>query len=244
MDGQFLRVGLCGWQTAQAVYYQNFDLIEINSSFYKLPQRKTAQRWREQAPEGFMYTLKAWQVITHEPYSPTYAKSGLEIPGNQWKYYGSFRQSAQVMDAWLRTREIALVLRAPVVLFQCPAQFTPTDEHIRDLRAFFTAIDRAGMLCAWEPRGQGWTTGLVHDLCRELDLIHALDPFLGVPAYGSPRYFRLHGGADYSYKFTDADLELLRTWIGNQDCYCLFNNVEMWNDATRFKALLAQNGPA
>ena len=196
MDQQFLRVGLCGWQTSQAVYYQNFDLIEINSSFYKLPQTKTAQRWREQAPKDFMYTMKALQVITHEPYSPTYAKGGLDIPGSEWKFYGSFRPSPQVHAGWMKTLEIARILRAPAVVFQCPAQFTPTKEHISNLRAFFTSIERDNILCAWEPRGPEWSTELVHDLCRELDLFHCLDPFLGVPAFGSPRYFRLHGSPD------------------------------------------------
>lgn len=238
MDEHFLRVGLCGWQTAQSVYYQNFDLIEINSSFYKLPQAKTAERWRAQAPAGFLYTLKAWQVITHEPYSPTYAKGGLDIPGAEWKYYGSFRPTPQVHGAWMKTLEIARMLQAPAVVFQCPAQFTPTAEHIRDLRAFFTTIERGGMLCAWEPRGPAWNVELVHELCAELDLLHCLDPFLGMPAYGSPRYFRLHGGADYTYKFTDGDLEQLREWVSQGDTFCLFNNIDMWADASRFKTLM------
>lgn len=238
MDQQFLRVGLCGWQTSQSVYYQNFDLIEINSSFYKLPQPKTAQRWRDQAPADFMYTMKVHQVITHEPYSPTYAKGGLDIPGDEWKYYGSFRPSPQVHAAWMKSLEIARILRAPAVVFQCPAQFTPTKEHISDLRTFFNTIERDGILCAWEPRGPDWNTELVHDLCRELDLIHCLDPFLSVPAFGSPRYFRLHGSADYTYKFTDGDLEILKTWIGQAETFCLFNNVDMWDDASRFKRLV------
>jgi uncharacterized protein YecE (DUF72 family) len=42
-----------------------------------------------------------------------------------------------VFAAWDATREIAGILRAPVVVFQCPASFAPSAEHIENLRAFF-----------------------------------------------------------------------------------------------------------
>jgi uncharacterized protein YecE (DUF72 family) len=238
MATKFLRVGCCGWQKSHAAYFQNFDILEVDSTFYRLPQLKTALRWRDEAPPGFVYTLKAWQVITHEPYSPTYARGRLNIPGPQWKRYGSFRPSDEVHSAWEQTIEIAHALGSPVVVFQCPNQFNPTPEHLNNLRSFFSSVERGGLLFAWEPRGSDWKTELVHDLCRELNLIHCLDPFLGIPAYGSPRYFRLHGSLDYTYQFSDADLELLKDWVEQGDTYCLFNNTHMWEDSTRFKRLM------
>lgn len=235
MDQRNMRVGLCSWQRAQSVYYQHFDLLEIDSSFYRLPQIKTVQRWRAEAPAGFIFTMKALQIITHEPWSPTYRKGGLDIPGSQWKEYGSFRPTGPVFAAWNRTLEVAQALGAPVVVFQCPVQFTPTPEHMQNLRAFFGQAERGDLLFAWEPRGRDWTAELVAGLCQELDLIHCTDPFLARPAYGSPRYYRLHGSADYTYKFTDHDLDLLQTWIQGEESFCLFNNVHMWEDAERFK---------
>lgn len=238
MDEHFLRIGCCGWQKSHAAYYQDFDLLEVDSTFYRLPQVKTAERWRLEAPEGFIFTMKAWQLITHEPYQPTYRKHGFQIPGNLWKEYGSFRQSDVVYNAWKETLEIAQALGAPVVVFQCPTQFNPTQEHIHNLRAFFQEVDRGGLLFAWEPRGIEWQAGLIRDLCQELDLIHCVDPFLSAPTAGTPGYYRLHGSADYTYQFTDADLELLKTWIKGRDVYCLFNNVHMWEDASRFKKII------
>lgn len=238
MAETFLKVGLCSWQSSQEKYYQNFDLIEIDSTFYKLPMTKTAQRWRDQAPEGFTYTMKALQIITHEPYSPTYEKGGLNIPGPRWKEYGSFRPTAPVFEAWEQTREIASILKSPIVVFQCPTQFNPTPQHIANLREFFTQIERGAIRCAWEPRGTDWKVEQVRELCAELDLIHCVDPFLNLPAYGTPRYYRLHGSADYTYQFTDADLELIKTFVRDQPVYCLFNNVHMWEDAARFKELM------
>ncbi|UCC99994.1 MAG: DUF72 domain-containing protein [Phycisphaerales bacterium] len=46
-------------------YAQHFDTVEINNTFYHLPKEQTVQRWRELAPEGFLYAVKANRYITH-----------------------------------------------------------------------------------------------------------------------------------------------------------------------------------
>ncbi|WPV01436.1 DUF72 domain-containing protein [Mucilaginibacter sp. cycad4] len=40
--------------------------IEVNSSFYKIPQAKTIARWAAEVTEGFRFTFKLWQGITHQ----------------------------------------------------------------------------------------------------------------------------------------------------------------------------------
>jgi len=229
-----IRVGCCGFPRARRVYYDHFDLVEVQQTFYKLPRLSTAQRWREEAPPGFTFTLKAWQLITHEPSSPTYRKAGLTIPEGERDRYGAFRPTDEVRDAWGRTLEIARALEATVVVFQCPARFTPTDEHVANLRAFFGEVDRGGLLFAWEPRGE-WPDELVRELCKELDLIHCVDPFKNPSVHGVPAYFRLHGRTGYRYRYTDDDLLQLKEWCeAHPEVYCLFNNVTMWDDALRF----------
>jgi uncharacterized protein YecE (DUF72 family) len=42
-----------------------FKTVEINYTFYRMPTQKTTAAWLAQAPEGFTYTLKAPQRITH-----------------------------------------------------------------------------------------------------------------------------------------------------------------------------------
>jgi uncharacterized protein YecE (DUF72 family) len=73
-------------------------------------------------------------------------------------------------------------------------------------------------------------------------LIHCVDPFVGAAMRGDPGfYYRMHGGADYSYQFSDADLAQLATLCLEQgNVYCLFNNVTMWDDALRFKEVLTE----
>ncbi|HAL62068.1 MAG TPA: DUF72 domain-containing protein, partial [Chloroflexi bacterium] len=125
-----------------------------------------------------------------------------------------------------------------IVLFQCPASFTPTKEHIADMRAFFHLVERDGLLFAWEPRGE-WEDKQINGLCQELDLAHGLDPFQRPPLYGKIAYFRLHGMGGYRYRYTDQDLSRLLRWCREYEkAYCLFNNISMFEDALRMKEML------
>ena len=45
-------------------YAQHFDTVEINNSFYRLPTAETFDKWREQAPPGFSYAVKANRFLT------------------------------------------------------------------------------------------------------------------------------------------------------------------------------------
>ena len=40
-------------------YAEEFDTVEINNSFYRLPPPATFEKWRKQAPPGFCYAVKA-----------------------------------------------------------------------------------------------------------------------------------------------------------------------------------------
>ncbi|WP_235181765.1 MULTISPECIES: DUF72 domain-containing protein [Sphingobium] len=47
-----------------AFYAEQFDTVEINNSFYRLPSPETVDKWREQAPSGFCYAAKANRYLT------------------------------------------------------------------------------------------------------------------------------------------------------------------------------------
>jgi uncharacterized protein YecE (DUF72 family) len=119
---------------------------------------------------------------------------------------GGFRTSPIVLRAWERTLACAAILRATAILFQCPASFRPTDENIERLRAFFgTARRPSGVRMLWEPRGE-WPADDVTALCRELDLVHVVDPFVSTTVTPQQTYFRLHGrtGARHVYSMPNS----------------------------------------
>lgn len=231
-----IKVGCCGFPGGMQLYSKEFEVVEVQRTFYKLPRIETAAKWHAQAPTGFEFTLKAPQLITHEPTSPTYRKAGIKLSSEDKDKYGSFKPTENVQMAWDETRKICKALEAKIVIFQCPASFKPTRENIQNLREFFHTIDRKGLLCAWEPRGE-WKDDEIASLCRELDLIHCVDPFLSDPLRGEIRYYRLHGGPGYRHKYTDDELEELRKKCWGET-YCMFNNITMHEDALRFKEMI------
>jgi uncharacterized protein YecE (DUF72 family) len=237
------KVGCCGFPGPRARYWESFRVVEVQKTFYRPPRLATAERWRYEAPPDGEFTLKAWQLITHEPSSPTYRRAGPGFDPARKDRYGSFRDSEEVWEAWLATRRIAEALQAGLILFQCPARFTPTEENLRNLAGFLSRLRGQGFRLAWEPRGE-WPEDTVRELCRRFDLVHCVDPLAARPLWGELCYFRLHGLGGYRYRYTDEDLRSLRAKLpAGKQCYVMFNNVYMEEDARRFRAFLGLPEP-
>ena len=76
-----VHVGTSGWQyrwwrgrfyppslptvSWLAHYAGVFETVEVNNSFYRLPERSTFERWRDATPPGFLMAVKASRYITH-----------------------------------------------------------------------------------------------------------------------------------------------------------------------------------
>lgn len=243
MSSRHVLVGTCGFAEAQQRTFRDLDLVEVQRSFYQPPRLSTALGWRERAPRGFVFTVKAWQLITHEPSSPTYRRLQEPLSPRDLAQAGGFRWNALTRMAWMRIRALADALQARAVLFQTPRGFTPSAGNIRNLYRFFESIDRGGRRMVFEPRGEAWDAGVLRPLLRDLGLVHAVDPFLRRPVGRGLRYFRLHGrpAYHYHYRYTDAELAALCEMLsGAWPNWVLFNNDAMAQDARRFRGLLSR----
>jgi uncharacterized protein YecE (DUF72 family) len=85
------RVGICSWadpaliedgsfyprrsMSAEArlrFYASVFDVVEVNASYYAIPDPRHAQRWVERTPPGFIFHVKAYAPLTgHHPRAET-----------------------------------------------------------------------------------------------------------------------------------------------------------------------------
>ncbi len=232
-----VKVGSCGFRSSRESYYPLLPAVEVQHTFYQPPQIKTLERWRAEAPEGFEFAVKAWQLITHQASSPTYRRLKRELTAEEKEGAGSFRASGIVREAWEVTKACADALEAKSMLFQCPASFKPTKPNINNMRKFFGEVERGGMNFCWEPRG-GWPREVVKGLCEELDLWHVVDPFAGRTVTPARCYFRLHGRKGWRYIYEDAELEELYSMLPEgAESYVFFNNIRMLEDAVRFKAI-------
>lgn len=234
-----VRIGLCGFTIAFSDYVQKFPLVEVQQTFYQPPDPATMRRWRAQAPVRFEFTLKAWQLITHDASLSTYRRLRRPLTRTERSEAGSFRDTAIVQEGWKTTLACADLLRATAILFQCPASFRATDENVANLRAFMRRVERRpGVRFLWEPRGP-WPDDLVATLCRELDLTHVVDPFERATMTPEAIYYRLHGITGSRHVYSDEELAKLAAMLrpaGRQ--YVLFNNIPRAGDAERFKRLL------
>lgn len=233
------KVGLCGFTIGAAAYFETFGVVEVQQTFYDPPSPATLERWRGQAPPGFEFTMKAWQVITHAGTSRTYRRLKSPFTERQKDEAGGFRVNDTVMAAWTTTLACAKRLRATAILFQCPASFRPTSENAEAMRRFFAAIEKpAGIRFLWEPRGP-WPDDLVATLCREIGLVHAVDPFIRPSLTPERTYWRLHGNGSHYASYTDEELAQLRGWMEPAgEVYVMFNNIPRVGDAKRFLAML------
>jgi len=234
-----VKLGLCGFTIGRAAYYKAFEVVEVQQTFYDPPPPATLERWRSDAPADFEFTMKAWQVITHAGTSRTYRRLRSAFSDHARSEAGGFRVNDTVLGAWDTTLADARVLRATAILFQCPHSFRPTAENADAMRRFFATIDPpANVRLLWEPRG-AWPDELILPLCRDLGLVHAVDPFIRPSVTSELTYWRLHGNKSHYASYTDAELRQLCEWIPREgETYVMFNNIPRVGDAKRFRAIV------
>jgi len=232
-------VGTAGFPASKKKVYSSVQLVELQTTFYNFPKPGTAARWRAEAPEGFVFTLKASQLITHPPSSPTYRKAKLDIPPERRGAYGYFRPTPEVWEAWERTLEIAHLVEAEFIVFQTPASFSTYPDALINLREFFSKVDSVGIKLGLELRGK-WDRRALTRFFKEFNLIHVVDPFKEKPLWGDAVYYRLHGrGKGYTYDYSKEELLELKGMLNPKKLnYVVFNNTQMLKNAVEFLRLL------
>lgn len=210
-------------------YFEKYQLVELNSTFYEYPRPETVKGWREKASENFEFTVKAHQDISH--------KSKMRVDETSLKSFETMKQ-------------ICKTLKAKILLIQTPGSFKP--DKLGDAEKFFKAVDREDLILAWETRGPEWEKREVYEklsqVLKDLGVVHVTDPFRVLPAYtGQTAYFRLHGLGEelYYYQYSDEELRKLMELVKpfeneGKTVYVLFNNLSMFEDGLRFMEYLAK----
>lgn len=163
-------IGCSGYPGNPKRYQKELSAVEILETFRSLPKLTTAERWKESAPESFSFIIKAWQLITHRPDSPTYKGLSPKIM-KQAKEAGHFGWNASVELGWQKTAEFAQNLGAKAIVFETPMDFTPTKENRERLTTFFNKIERVSECdLVWDPRGL-WSEEEKANIAAESNLV-------------------------------------------------------------------------
>ena len=249
-------VGVCSFSSR---IIANFHLAEIQTTFYNIPQEKTVERWRNKVHDGFVFSFKVFQGITHNVKSPTWRRFRGKIGEEIAPKLGDLKLNEITVGYWEEMFKISKILSSKFMVVQTAASFKPTDTNIRNADATFSflneKISSIGLdtFVAWEPRGAWWKDRkILEEITTKFSkMIIVADPLVVEPLVnGDTIYFRLHGipHLNYRYKYTESDFAKLIGVIENLEShdvkrfFVLFNNVYMAEDATKFKNILGEKG--
>lgn len=223
-DTPSIRVGCSGWAYKhwRGLFYpeglpqsrwferyaEEFDTVELNNSFYRLPKPETFAKWRDQAPPGFRYAVKANRFIT---------------------------QGKKLHDC---AEPIARMMHAMESLGNCTGpllfQLPPTLKFDPERLDSFLNIIPTGIDNVFEFRDSSWYRQETFDLldrhgaslCAH-DMQGSTSPRVAV---GPVVYVRFHGtGGKYVGRYSADDLKYWAGWAAEQLGYartvwCYFNN--------------------
>jgi len=153
-----IRVGTCSWtdptlissgrfypdssRSAEARlqhYASQFNIVEVDSSYYALPNERNSYLWAERTPDDFVFDFKVFRIFTQHPTPvsalPKSIRNELttELQGKKNLYYRDL--PAELVDGlWQRFESALLPLdtvgKLGVVLFQFPPWFYPGSQQL------------------------------------------------------------------------------------------------------------------
>ena len=225
-------------------YFEDFDTVEIQQTFYKILDIKLLKKWRKMAREEFIFNFKAFQGITHPYTSKTWKRSNVDISKFKEKV-GYLKPTREVFGFWKKMVEYADVLNAKVIVIQLPESFKSNNENWGNAEKFFRNIERKNFEIGVELRG--WNEDDIKKFCNKFDVIDVCDLSLRLPVVSNQTsYFRLHGSykngkINYYHQYTDEEMkeaiEKIKR-LKSKEIFVYFNNVFMLSDSKRFLHLL------
>ncbi len=219
-----IRIGTSGWHYGhwEGLYYpdklpkskwfeyyaQHFDTVEINNTFYQLPKQQTFENWHKQAPDNFLYAVKANRFITH---------------------IKRLKDAQETLPRFFERAELLKENLGPV-LYQLPPGFHKDLDRLR----YFLQLLPKGRQAIFEFRHQSWFSQDTYDLLDELGVGFCIHDLSGVPTprviTGHVIYIRFHGTIGrYDGKYPKSTLRNWAEWIKEHESevrsvYAYFNN--------------------
>lgn len=219
-----IRIGTSGWHYDHWVgpfypggtpsdaflsyYAGRFGTVEINASFYRLPEESTLVAWRDGAPDGFTFAAKASRYLTHMK---------------------KLNDPSEPLGTFL-TRMRTLGPKLGPVLFQLPPNWGFDPDRLASF------LDRlpSDLDAVFEFRDESWFDDRAYDLLRAhgatfciYDLAGRISPKIVTSDTAYVRLHGPHGAYQGSY-----DAQTLSGWAGafstwasqGTDVYCYFDN--------------------
>jgi len=189
-----------------AHYVRVFDTVEVNATFYRLPRPELLERWRNLAPEGFLYAVKAPRRITH---------------------LRRLRDCGEELTAFLdAVRRLSSALGP--LLYQLPPNLKADAGLLRD----FLSLLPGDLRHVMEFRHDSWFTGAIRSILEAHRCAFCIHDHHGmsVPRWitAPVAYWRFHGlarGTCYGMeRLADPAAEIRRQCAKGATVFAFFNN--------------------
>lgn len=212
------------WRRLQ-YYIEQFQTVELNSSFYRWPGVATFKSWQQRLPEGFLLSVKAPRHLTHVQrlYAP---EKWMERIKASWHVLGNKRA---------------------VLLVQLSPNFPVDHERLR----YFLQQVPPWIRLAVEFRHPSWHEEAIYNLLEQHGAAYCIMSGAHLPcvlrATAPHVYVRLHGPDRqhlYGGSYTEEDLRWWAKRIGEwqrqqKEVYVYFNNDGEGNALYNAKTLKA-----
>lgn len=195
-----------------AHYASVFSSVELNVTFYRLPNASTFQKWRLETPAGFVFSLKGSRFITH---------------------IKRLRDPEEPLERFFAAA-LELKEKLGTVLWQFPPRFRADSQR---LDRFLKLLDGYPVRNTLEFREESWLGAETASLCRghNVPLCMADWPefLVETPLTSDFVYIRRHGSkGDYATNYNHDELahdaERIRGYLeGGRDVFIYFNNDAM-----------------
>ena len=161
--GRFYPADVSSAEARLRFYAEHFPLVEVDSTYYAPPSERNARLWAERTPEGFVFDVKAYALLTGHGARfdrlPTALRGLVTAPADGHKnIYLRHLPDEGVELIWRIHRQALEPLREAgklgAVLFQFPPWFTRTTENIDYVRSLRRRLPDYRL--AVEFRGGGW----------------------------------------------------------------------------------------
>ena len=190
-------------------YARYFRTVEVNTTFYRLPNRDAVARWVEQTPRDFVFTVKASRYMTH-------IKRLTEMERGVGRFYE-------------RIEPLVAAGRLGPVLWQLPANFRRDDERLAQ------ALEQLPPgRHTFEFRDASWFVPEVMELLRAHGVAltighHPERPFQTFEMTADWTFVRFHHGArgrggNYSERELAEWAERIAAWRRDHEVFAYFNN--------------------
>ena len=144
-----------------AWYAERFEAVEVNSSFYAVPEERTVRRWAEVTPDGFTFDYKLHRLLSRhsaplESLPPGLREKARTTSRGRVQLRPEIEQ-AMVQETLAAVRPLEEAGKLGAFLLQLTPAFSPKDHRLAELEPLLAAL--APRAVAVELRHRGWVEG-------------------------------------------------------------------------------------